>query len=344
MVGANNYYFAFSGANGQARLLDLVCQAGLNVLRIWAFNDFKPVRGGAIPADTDICFQFMRPGRDRPELRDGPVGLERLDRAVKLAGERGIGLILTLTNYWPDYGGMPQYREWLGLPDVNDFYRDARAKSTFQNWVHALITRQNPLTGLSFSEDPTILAWEIANEPRSTGKTGSTDLLTEWLREMSEFVRVYAPNQLIAAGDEGFFANRTAGRGWLYDGSTGVDTERILALPEIDIGTFHLYPDVYAPKHNPETFGRGWVQAHLDCGMQASKPVVLAEYGLPDCPERNQIYRAWLDEIEGADGGGDLVWMIGLAGMGDRYLLTSHRDAPAIGEHAASFVEPQISR
>ena len=142
MVGANNYYFAFSGANGQARLLDLVCQAGLNVLRIWAFNDFKPVRGGAIPADTDVCFQFMRPGRERPELRDGPVGLERLDRAVKLAGERRIRLILTLTNYWPDYGGMPQYREWLGLPDVNDFYRDARAKSTFQNWVHALMTRQ----------------------------------------------------------------------------------------------------------------------------------------------------------------------------------------------------------
>ena len=50
-------------------------------------------------------------------------------------------------------------------------------------------------------------------------------------------------------------------------------------------------------------------------------------------------------EIEGADGGGDLVWMIGLAGMGDRYLLTSRiDDAPAIGEHAASFVEPQISR
>ena len=78
---------------------------------------------------------------------------------------------------------------------------------------------------------------------------------------MSEFVRVYAPNQLIAAGDEGFFANRTAGRGWLYDGSTGVDTERILALPEIDIGTFHLYPDVYAPKQQS-----GDVWTRLDTG------------------------------------------------------------------------------
>ncbi len=343
MVGANIYYFAFSTADDQARLLDLACQARLNVLRIWAFNDFKPQRDRALPADTDICFQFLRPGSDGPEPRDGPFGLERLDRAVKLAGERGIRLILTLTNYWPDYGGMPQYQEWLGLADLNDLYRDERAKSKFQDWVRALITRRNPLTGLSFAEDPTILAWEIANEPRSTGKTGSTGLLTAWLDELSQFVRQYAPNQLIAAGDEGFFANRAAGWGWLYDGSTGVNTESILALPEIDIGTYHLYPDVYAPKHDPQTFGRRWIKAHLDAGLRAGKPVVLAEYGLPDCPERNRIYQARLDEIEAGHGGGDLVWMIGLAGMGDRFLLTSHAEAPAIREHAARFATQQLS-
>lgn len=334
VVGGNNYYFAFSSAAVQAQLLDLAKRMHLNVLRIWAFNDFRADSEGAQPAETGVCFQFMRPGNEWPEQRDGPLGLGRLDRAVHLAGQRDVRLILTLTNYWPDYGGMRQYQRWLGLTSLNDFYRDGRAKTAFQNWVRALLTRRNSLTGLAYAEDPTILGWEIANEPRCTGKTGGAGLLTEWLGEMSEFIRVFAPRQLIAAGDEGFFADHSGGTGWLYDGSTGVDCEKILALPEIDIGTYHLYPHVYAPKQEPGAFGRRWIQSHLDCGRRAGKPVLLAEYGLPDSHVRNQIYQGWFTEIEAREGGGDLVWMIGLEGMGDPHLLSSEDDAGAIGEHA----------
>ena len=131
--------------------------------------------------------------------------------------------------------------------------------------------RVNPFTGLSYSDDPTVLAWEIANEPRCSGKTGGSGLLTEWLGEMSEFIRVRAPRQLIAAGDEGFSRDRSAGRGWLNDGSQGVDSEAILALPEVYFGTFHLYPDVYAAKADPVPFGREWIERHADCGVRAAK-------------------------------------------------------------------------
>ena len=73
-AGANNYYFAFREGDEQTRLLDLAESLSLNVLRIWAFNDFKPAAGGALPGESDVCFQFMRPGGRWPELREGARG------------------------------------------------------------------------------------------------------------------------------------------------------------------------------------------------------------------------------------------------------------------------------
>lgn len=331
IAGANIYYFAFSSEADQARLLDLAGDFGFNVLRIWAFNDFVNLPPNSpVPGDSDICFQFLTPGASQPELRDGPFGLQRLDSAIKLAGDRGLRLILTLTNYHADYGGMPQYQRWLNLPNLNDFYRDAGALATFQNWVQAIITRQNTLTNLSYADDPTILAWEIANEPRCPSDPSGTQLLTDWLTEMSAYIRSIAPNQLIAAGDEGFFNHQLAGNDWLFNGSLGVSAEDILGIPDIDFGTFHLYPDQWAKNQDPQAFGQMWIQNHIDAASRASKPAVLEEYGLPASPERNNIYESWLSLIEQEDAAGALVWMLGLPGQGDAYLLTNVADAPAI--------------
>jgi mannan endo-1,4-beta-mannosidase len=335
IVGANIYYFAFSPEPDQIRLLDAASDFGFNVLRIWAFNDFVNLPPNpSVPADTHFCFQFLNPGASMPELREGGFGLEHLDSAIELAGDRGIRLILTLTNHNPDYGGIPQYQRWLGFRDLNDFYRDAAAKAMFQNWVRGIVTRQNGMTKLSYADDPTILAWEIANEPRCPSDPSGTELLTQWLSDMSGFIRSIAPRQLIAAGEEGFFNRKRAGNNWLFNGSCGVSTEDILGIPNIDFGTFHMYPDRWAKNQDPVTFGQMWIQNHIDAARRASKPVILEEYGLPASPKRNDIYEAWLETIEQEDAAGDLVWMLGLPGQGDQYLLTTAEDAPAIRDHA----------
>ena len=49
----------------------------------------------------------------RSGLTESPDGLPRLDRAVALAAERGIKLILALSNSLPDFGGMDEYNRWL---------------------------------------------------------------------------------------------------------------------------------------------------------------------------------------------------------------------------------------
>ncbi len=335
IVGGNIYYFAFSTEADQVRLLDLATDFGSNVLRIWAFNDYINLPPNPpMPADTDICFQFFDPASGAPALRDGPFGLERLDRAVKLASDRNIRLILTLTNHNPDYGGIPQYARWLSLPNPNDFHRDALAIRMFQNWVEAILTHQNALTNLTYADDPTILAWEIANEPRCPGDPSGTQLLTNWLTEMSAFIRSRAPRQLISAGDEGFFDHQFAGNNWLFNGSCGVSAEDILGIPNIDFGTFHMYPDQWAKDEDPDAFGQMWIQNHIDAARRASKPVILEEYGLAASAERNTIYQAWLQLIEQQEAAGDLVWMLGLPTQGDQYLLSTPADAPAIRDHA----------
>jgi mannan endo-1,4-beta-mannosidase len=338
IVGGNIYYFAFGEEAEQMQLLDVADDFGVNALRIWAFNDHRTdPPNPPLPTDTEVCFQFLAPGVSAPELREGPFGLDRLDRAVQLAGERGIRLILTLTNHNPDYGGMPQYQRWLGLAKLNDFYRDSRAKDMFKRWVSAIVTRQNSLTGLSYAQDPTIVAWEIANEPRCPDDPSGTQLLTSWLTEMSAFIRTLAPDQLISAGDEGFFDHQLAGGNWLFNGSCGVSTESILGIGSIDFGTFHMYPDQWAKDQDAQAFGQMWIQNHLDAAARASKPVILEEYGLPASEARNGIYETWLQMIEDQNGAGDLVWMLGLAGEGDQYLLSKSNDAPAVREHANRY-------
>jgi mannan endo-1,4-beta-mannosidase len=315
IAGANIYSFAFRTEEEQIRLLDLAQRFHCKVLRVWAFLEGDPA------GDTEVCFHCLRPGAPA-EIREGEYGLDRLDRAVKLAGERGIRLILPLTNYHADYGGMPQYQRWLGLQDRHDFYRDASAQAAFRNWVAAIVTR--------YANEPAVLAWEIANEPRCPGDPA---LLTGWLTGMSRFLREKAPRQLIAAGDEGFFDRRQAGSNWLFNGASGVSAEDILGIPDIDLGTYHLYPDQWAPDEDPVAFGQMWIAEHLAAGDRAGKPVVLEEYGLPASIHRDAAYGAWLEAIEQKDGAGSLVWMIGEAGQGDRYLLTDPEEAPAVAAY-----------
>jgi mannan endo-1,4-beta-mannosidase len=60
--------------------------------------------------------------------------------------------------------------------------------------------------------------------------------------------------------------------GSAFDGTTGVDSEDILNIPEIDFGTFQLFPDqnIYGPNNeklspfnNTLQTGLAWIKSHV---------------------------------------------------------------------------------
>ncbi|KAJ3057477.1 hypothetical protein HK102_011055, partial [Quaeritorhiza haematococci] len=229
-----------------SRALDSAQKLNLNVIRTWGFLDGTPMEG--------VVFQTFSGGK--AFVNEGENGLGRLDRVIKLAKDRGLRLIIPLVNNWKDYGGMDVYvRALASNPQNHDqFYTDPNVKAAYKNYVRTVVTRYNPLTGLRYNEDPTIMAWEVANEPRCRtdgpnplppSKSCTATTITTWVDEMSLYIRSLTPSpQLIASGDEGFFTRPDQSLPWPYrDTWDGVDFEALINLRGIDFGVFHMYPD-----------------------------------------------------------------------------------------------------
>lgn len=339
IAGANTYYFTYVEEAVQKGVLDMADALQLNALRIWAFFDANA------PGHGDVYFQSWNTASQRPEIHDGPNGLERLDRAIALAGDRGLRLILALTNNWPDFGGMPQYVKWFGLPAKHHFYRSEAARQAYRSWVQQLVTRRNTLTGRLYRDEPAILAWELANEPRCETDDGKpladgAPTLLGWVDEMSRFVRGLDANHLIAVGDEGYFQHDRAGGNALFNGRYGVSCEALLGIGSVDFGTCHLYAHQMGGKQDPVTFGKLWIREHIEAAQRADKPMVIEEYGIESTDPRNAIFDEWLKVVEGLGGAGDLLWMLGLPKSlnqpfaPDAFVVSDAAEVPAVREHA----------
>lgn len=359
VAGANCYYLGYcphEAPRMAESVLDVARDMGLNVLRIWAFLEPSRPRSSARVLPWGSFFQYEDNGAIRQN--DGPTGLTRLDRAIALAAERNIRLILVLTNSLPDLGGMDQYVRWLspsGAPLFHDdFYDREDLCQAFERWIQHLVLRHNPLTGRLYRDEPTILAWELANEPRCHSHGGLPDRedcaasgrILKWVQRMSACLKTCDPNHLVAVGDEGFLKRRLP-RNFLYDGSSGIDAKTLLEILSVDFGTFHLYPQAW--KQN-RSFGRRWIQQHLALARRAGKPMLLEEFGVSlgdgfvaDAADRNSLYAEWLAVIQDHGGAGSLFWM--LAGTGpdgqrfadaDPFCLFDGEDAPSIVANARS--------
>ncbi len=313
IVGANNYYAGFASPAMRAAVLAAAKRIGLNVLRAPAFLD-SPWLGA--------FFQSWYPATNRPEVNPAENGLQRLDHLIADAEQAGIHLILPLVNHWPDFGGMDRYVTWFHAKSRDDFYRDPALRQAYKSYTAQILNRENTLTGRLYKDEPSILAWELANEPRSKRPA----LLIEWVREMSQWIKQNDSNHLLAVGDEGHI------------------TEPFLEISEIDFGTFHLYPEAWK-KRDPVAFGLHWIEQHLAAGRSAGKPMLLEEYGITSKAERNRIYSAWLNAIQKQDGAGDLAWMLAstddetgaLYPDHDGFTFYSEAEVASICEHAVQM-------
>ena len=175
------------------------------------------------------------------------------------------------------------------------------------------------------------MAWELANEPRcGADKTRNLprsadckpELLTSWIGEMSSYIKSLDAHHLVTWGGEGGFNIPSHADGF-YNGYDGGDFDAELALPNIDFGVFHSYPDWWSKSLE---WTEQWIRDHAASGRKAKKPVVHEEYGwlTPDKrleytqkvnnASRVDVLSAW-QAIGVKEGMSDMYWQYGYSGF-----------------------------
>ncbi|XP_043695227.1 mannan endo-1,4-beta-mannosidase 5-like [Telopea speciosissima] len=287
--------------------------AGLTVCRTWAFSD-----GG------DRALQIS------PGTYDEKI-FQALDFVISEARNYGISLILSLVNNYNDYGGRAQYVQWARsagqqISDDDGFYTNPVVKEYYKNHVKRVLTRLNTITGFVYKDDPTIMAWELMNEPRCevdySGKT-----LNVWIQEMATYVKYLDNKHLLEVGMEGFYGDSMPDKKQYNPSGYLVGTDFISnnLIKEIDFTTIHAYPDIWLSGESDDSqmaFLQRWMESHwTDSRMILKKPLLFAEFGKSkkDPGFNISIRDSFLNTIysniynfarSGGTIGGGLVWQI----------------------------------
>ncbi|KAF5354742.1 hypothetical protein D9756_005256 [Leucocoprinus leucothites] len=300
VVGGNSYWVGLTGLSTSAmnQAFSDIAKAGGTTVRTWGFNEVTSPNGN--------YYQSWSGGK--PTINTGTTGLQNFDNVVAAAKANGIRLIVALTNNWADYGGMDVYvNQIVGNGQPHDlFYTNTNVKNAYKNYVKTFVGR--------YVNEPGIMAWELANEPRCKGSTGTTSgsctttTITNWAKEMSAYIKSLDSNHLVAIGDEGFY-NRPSAPTYPYQGSEGVDFDANLAISSVDFGTCHSYPTPWGQGGNETAWGTQWIADHATSMKNAGKPVILEEFGVTS--NQASTYTTWFNQIVSSGLTGDLIWQSG---------------------------------
>jgi len=287
-AGTNTYWISFLTDNDDIDLvMKDVAASGLKVLRVWGFNDVT-----STPSSDTVWFQSFVSGSD-PVINTGSNGLERLDYVVQSAANHGVKLVIPFVNNWSDYGGQAAYVSYYGIT-ATEWYTDTNAQAQYQKYIDAVVSR--------YSTSTAIFAWELCNEPRCTGC--DTSVITNWATTTSKYIKSLDSNHLVTMGDEGFGLDGGSDTSYPFTTGPGLNFTNNLAIPDIDYGTFHLYPSGWGES---DSWGSSWVTAHDTAGAAVGKPVVLEEYG--STTHANEA--AWQTTVLSSNIAGDQFWQFG---------------------------------
>ncbi|KAH9711311.1 Mannan endo-1,4-beta-mannosidase 7 [Citrus sinensis] len=290
---------------------------GLTVARTWAFSD-----GGYRPLQRS-------PGSYNEQMFKG------LDFVIAEARKYGIKLILSLANNYDSFGGKKQYVNWARsqgqfLTSDDDFFRNPVVKGYYKNLIKTVLNRYNTFTGIHYKDDPTIMAWELMNEPRCTSDpSGRT--IQAWITEMASYVKSIDRNHLLEAGLEGFYGQSTPQRKRVNPNlDIGTDFVANNLIPGIDFATVHSYPDQWLSSSNDRdqlSFLNNWLDTHIqDAQHILRKPILLAEFGKSrkdpgystyqrDVMFNTVYYKIYSSAKRGGAAAGGLFWQLLTEGM-----------------------------
>ncbi len=290
-TGANYWYGAYLGASAEGRKrlhkeLDQLRSMGVTNLRILAMSESTSSSRAVVPAIQTA------PGEYDETLLQG------LDYLLAEMAKRKMHAVLYLNNFWQWSGGMSQYVTWSSdsadmdpaatgnwnefVQNSASFYRDNDAQNYYQKVISAVVLRVNTVNGMRYTDDSTIMAWQLANEPRP-GSDGEGrpffPVYKNWLADTAAFIKSLDPNHLVSTGSEGSM-------GTLGDIDLYIDAH---IDPNIDYLTFHLWPKNWGwfDIHNAEdsfqsalTKSRAYILQHIQVARTLGKPIVMEEFGI----------------------------------------------------------------
>lgn len=296
-VGVNFWFGAYLGADGEigdiARLrreLDLLKSLGVTNLRVLGSSEESPMRAAVSPS-------FRNNSDDYNETL-----LKGLDRLLVELNARDMHAVIYLNNFWEWSGGMGTYLYWVnggtfvdGPSDPNhpwpaypvftkDFYANQQANALYRDYVRAVVSRRNSISGTAYRDDPAIMSWQLANEPRPGNRheADETDMpaFQSWIDDTAAFIKAIDPNHMVSTGNEGLM---------------GCGEHMPCALEahdgeNIDYMTIHIWPfnwgwfkyadmdGTIGPSLEKAT---NYIEQHRAQALALGKPLVIEEFGLP---------------------------------------------------------------
>jgi mannan endo-1,4-beta-mannosidase len=290
-LGTNFWYGLNLGSTGEGgnrerlmRELDRLKSLGINNLRVVA---------GSEGPDTEP-YRMVPALQQKPGVynEDVAAGLDFLLQEMK---KRNMYAVVCLTDFWNWSGGLGQYLVWSGAADsipyppphpggswdtyqefTAQFYSNYKAMEMLNNHIKYIVGRKNKLTGTLYTQDPTIMAWELGNEPRGVN---NIDAYRSWIKNVAALIKDLDKNHLLTIGSEGTTSSSFA----------GTDPEQDHIDKNIDYMTIHIWVQnwsVYDPHHADSTFDRsvnyatGYLQKHEAIAKKINKPLVMEEFGI----------------------------------------------------------------
>lgn len=222
--------------------------------------------------------------------------LEGLDFFLNELKKRDMDAILYLTNNWEWSGGMAKYLEWNGygkVPNPNlkpntwpqfmsytaQFHQCEPCKNSFLEHIKFMLNRKNSVNGIPYKQDKTIMAWEVANEPR-IWNIENEKAFTNWLNEVASTIKSIDKNHLLTTGSEGKAGSNDDIAAF----------ERTHNNANIDYLTMHIWPknwgwyNINDEKNSTEVAIKktnDYIDEHIKVAQNLKKPLVLEEFGFP---------------------------------------------------------------
>lgn len=160
-----------------------------------------------------------------------------------------------------------------------DFYADGQARALYKGHLDRVMGRTNSITGRTYSNDPTILAWEPVNEPQTSeaiGKTTEPDPMIDWHHEVSSFIKSKAPKQLSTTG---FEAKQGEKRFKQLHDSKAIDFACAHLWTEI-WGHYDMLDPLTISLSKAKNFASGYLADAERWAREIGKPIVLEEFGM----------------------------------------------------------------